>query len=92
MLRAHTLVFTDKLVAEIEPLAIAAMGSAKFLQMKEDIAQKVLDKIPSIIDVSYEYTQGALDMETTIREKMAGLPCADFEGSCTQHSRKMKSN
>jgi hypothetical protein len=92
MLRAHTLVFTDKLVAEIEPLAIAAMGSAKFLQMKEDIAQKVLDKIPSIIDASYEYTQGALDMETTIREKMAGLPCADFEGSCTQHSRKMKSN
>jgi hypothetical protein len=31
MLRAHTLVFTDKLVAEIEPLAISAMGSAKFL-------------------------------------------------------------
>lgn len=80
MLQAHTLVFTDKLVAEIEPLAIAAMGSTKFLQMKEDIAQKVLDKIPSIIDASYEYTQGALDMETTIREKMAELPCADFEG------------
>jgi uncharacterized membrane protein YheB (UPF0754 family) len=80
MLRAHTLVFTDKLVAEIEPLAIAAMGSEKFLQMKEDIAQKVLEKIPSVIDASYVYTQKALDMETTIREKMAELPCAQFEG------------
>jgi uncharacterized membrane protein YheB (UPF0754 family) len=80
MLRAHTLVFTGKLVAEIEPLAIAAMGSAKFLQMKEDIAQKVLEKLPSVIDASYEYTQEALGMESTIREKMAELPPAEFEG------------
>ena len=47
---------------------------------KEDIAEKVLDKIPSVIDVSYEYTQEALDMETTIRTKMAELPAAEFEG------------
>ena len=80
MLRAHTLFFTDKLVTEIKPLAIAAMGSAKFLQMKEDIAQKVLEKIPSVIDASYEYTQKTLDMEGTIREKMTELPAAEFEG------------
>ena len=80
MLRAHTLVFTDKLVAEIEPLAIAAMGAEKFHQMKEDIAQKVLDKIPSVIDASYEYTQEALDMENTIRTKMSELSSREFEG------------
>ena len=80
MLRAHTLVFTDKLVVEIEPLAVAAMGSEKFLRMKEDIAQKVMDKIPDVIDSSYEYTQTALDMENTIREKMAVLPPEEFEG------------
>ena len=57
MLRAHTLVFTDKLVAEIEPLAVAAMGSEEFLQMKEDIAWKVTQKIPDVIDSSFEYTQ-----------------------------------
>ena len=48
--------------------------------MKEDIAQKVIAKIPSVIDASYEYTQEALDMETTIREKMAELPATEFEG------------
>ena len=57
MLRAHTLVFTDKLVSEIEPLAVAAMGSDQFLQMKESIAIKVTRKIPDVIDSSYEYTQ-----------------------------------
>ncbi len=80
MLRAHTLVFTGKLMAEIEPLAIAAMGAAKFLQMKEDIAQKVIEKMPGIIDASYEYTQEALGMEKTIGEKMAELPPSEFEG------------
>ena len=57
MLRAHTLVFTDKLLAEIEPLAVAAMGTEKFLQMKEDVARKVTQKIPDVIDSSFEYTQ-----------------------------------
>lgn len=80
MLRAHTLVFTDKLVIEIKPLAVAAMGSEKFLQMKEDIAQKVMEKIPAVIDSSYQYTQEALDMENTICSKMAVLPAEDFEG------------
>jgi ATP-dependent Zn protease len=80
MLRAHTLVFTDKMVAEIRPIAIAALGAEKFAQMKEDIAQKVIDKLPSIIDQSYAYTQEALDMENTVREKMQELTPKEFEG------------
>ncbi|KAL3943104.1 MAG: hypothetical protein SGBAC_002795 [Bacillariaceae sp.] len=80
MLRAHTLAFTDKLLVEIEPLAIAAMGVEKFLEMKESIGRKVVEKIPDVIDASYEYTQKALSMEDTIREKMKELPSAEFEG------------
>ena len=80
MLRAHTLVLTDKMVAEIKPLAVAAMGAEAFARMKEDIAQKVIDNLPKIIDRSYEYTQEALDMEDTVRTKMQELPHAEFEG------------
>jgi len=80
MLRAHTLAFTDKLLVEIEPLAVAAMGVEKFLEMKESIARKVVEKMPDIIDASYEYTQRTLAIEDTIREKMKELPSAEFEG------------
>jgi uncharacterized membrane protein YheB (UPF0754 family) len=80
MLRAHTLVFTEKMIAEIKPIAIASLGAEQFACMKEDIAQKVIDKLPSIIDRSYAYTQEALDMERTVREKMQQLSPADFEG------------
>jgi hypothetical protein len=82
MLRAHTLVFTDKLIAEIKPLAVAALGADKFAQLKEDIAQAVVAGLPTIIDHSYTYTQQALDMENTVAQKMAELPPAEFEGVC----------
>lgn len=80
MLRAHTLVFTDRLIAEIQPFAVAGLGADTFARMKEDIAQKVIDYLPSIIDQSYEYTQEALDMENTIRSKMQELDPPEFEG------------
>ena len=80
MLRAHTLVFTDKLVAEIQPLAVASLGADQFAKMKEDIAQKVLDRIPGIIDNSYVYSEKVLDMENTVATKMSEISSAEFEG------------
>lgn len=80
ILRAHTIVFTEKLVLEIKPFAVAAMGASQFALMKEDIAKQVIDNIPNIIDSSYEYTQEALDMENMVRTKMQALSPEDFEG------------
>jgi uncharacterized membrane protein YheB (UPF0754 family) len=80
LMRVHTLVFTDTLIAELKPLAVAGLGAEVFHQMKEDIATKVIAGIPSIIDRSYAYTQEALDMETTVREKMKILSPPEFEG------------
>lgn len=80
MLRAHTLVFTDKLTAELKPLAIAGMGAEEFAAMKETIAQRVLDAIPNIIDQSYEYTTDALGIEKEMSTKMRALSPSEFEG------------
>ena len=80
MLRAHSIVFTEKMIGGLKPFAVAAMGGARFAEMKEDIAAKISEKLPTIIDQSYEYMTEALDMENTIREKMKGLSPAEFEG------------
>jgi uncharacterized membrane protein YheB (UPF0754 family) len=80
MLRAHTLVFVEIMLHEIKPIAIAAMGAEKFSQMKEDIALKTIEGVPGIMDLSYEYTQEALDVEATIRTKLQALPPDEFEG------------
>lgn len=80
MLRAHSIVFTEKLVGGMKPLTIAAMGSQQYTEMKEEIATKIAEKIPSVMPHSYEYTTEALDMENTIRERMQKLSYPEFEG------------
>jgi uncharacterized membrane protein YheB (UPF0754 family) len=80
MLRGHTIVFTEKLIGSLKPIAVAAMGSSTFSMMKEDIASMVTDQLPSIIDHSYGYTAEALDLENTIKEKMIALSSSEFEG------------
>eukprot|EP00566_Odontella_aurita_P010651 CAMPEP_0113577360 /NCGR_PEP_ID=MMETSP0015_2-20120614/28832_1 /TAXON_ID=2838 /ORGANISM="Odontella" /LENGTH=406 /DNA_ID=CAMNT_0000480945 /DNA_START=231 /DNA_END=1451 /DNA_ORIENTATION=+ /assembly_acc=CAM_ASM_000160 len=80
MLRAHTIVFTENMIGGLKPVAIAAMGAKTFARMKEDIATKIAQKLPTIIDQSYEYMTEALDMENTIREKMQALSFSEFEG------------
>jgi uncharacterized membrane protein YheB (UPF0754 family) len=80
MLRAHSIVFTEKLVGGMKPFAITAMGSKRFAEMKEEIAKKIAENLPSIMPHSYQYTTDALDMERTIRERMQSLSYAEFEG------------
>jgi len=80
MLRAHSIVFTEKLVGGMKPFAVTAMGGQQFSEMKEEIARQIADNLPTIMPHSYQYTTEALDMETTIREKMSELPYPEFEG------------
>ena len=81
MLRAHSIIFTENLIGDLlRHIAVAAMGAEEFSKMKEDIATKVMKKLPSIIDQSYEYTTEALDMENSIKTKMQNLSSIEFEG------------
>mmetsp|Transcript_11667 Transcript_11667/g.12979 ORF Transcript_11667/g.12979 Transcript_11667/m.12979 type:complete len:417 (+) Transcript_11667:163-1413(+) len=80
LLRAHSIVFTEKLIGGLRPFALAAMGSDGFAKMKEDVAEMVILKVPPIIQQSYDYTTEALDLENTIRERMEELSPRDFEG------------
>lgn len=80
MLRAHSIVFTEKLIGGLRTLALAAMGHEQFLLMKEDIAMKIIEKLPNIIGLSYDYTTEALDLERTLRDRMQALSAVDFEG------------
>ena len=80
MLRAHSILFTEKLMGGMKPFAVSAMGSQKFSEMKEEIAKQIANNLPSIMPHSYQYTTDALDMERTIREKMQQLSYLEFEG------------
>jgi len=80
ILRAHSIVFTEKIMGSFRVFAVVAMGTDKYAQMKEDVASKVIENFPRIIEHSYEYTTSVLEIEETIREKMQSLSSRDFEG------------
>lgn len=61
-------------------MAVTAMGSQQFSEMKEEIAKKIAENLPIIMPHSYQYTTEALDMENTIRERMQKLSYPEFEG------------
>jgi len=79
MLRAHTIVFTEKLVQGIKPFALVALGDDQFGELKECVANKVIERIPTIIDESYIYATEAMALEETIKERMKKLSSEEFE-------------
>ena len=80
LLRAHAIIFTENLAGGMKPLVVATLGADKFKKMKEDIAVKTMEQLPSIIHHSYEYTDEALQMQRTLTEAMKKLSSAEFEG------------
>lgn len=79
MLRAHSILFTEQIVGSMKPLVLATVGQEEFAQIKEEIATKIIEKLPSIVDRSYEYMTHAFDLENTMRDRMQQLSYIEFE-------------
>ena len=79
LLRAHSIVFTEKLIGGLRPFALAAMGTEGFAKMKEDVAEKVIEEVGGILPLTYDYTTKALNLEERIKRGMQGLPPDQFE-------------
>ncbi|MCB0756166.1 MAG: hypothetical protein KDB98_11270 [Flavobacteriales bacterium] len=55
-------------------------GTKKYDELKNMAATRFVESLPFSIHRTFEYTETALDLETTMREKMAGLSPDEFEG------------
>ena len=86
MLKRNTCEFVDQLAGNLKPLMENFMGGGgaaspgTWAELKNGIATDIVKVLPLHIELSYAYTEKALDMETEIRTKMQGLSPAAFEG------------
>jgi uncharacterized membrane protein YheB (UPF0754 family) len=61
------------------PLAVIAVGSTRYQQMKRDIAQQVYDALPDALSHVEDYAEDALDMRNTLIEKMQQMTIEEYE-------------
>lgn len=80
LLSRHSQRFCDHLMGGIKPFVQVYLGTEGYLRMKSKVSELLLLELPKNVKYIHSYTNEALDLETTLREKMASLPPADFEG------------
>lgn len=60
-------------------LAALALGDDQINQLKDEVCERFVAVLPDCLSRIEDYADSALDMETTLREKLAALPSKDFE-------------
>ena len=61
-------------------LAAAVLGEKAWRAAEDAATRRVLDDLPTHLPLVYAYSDEALDLENTLREKMQGLSGEEFEG------------
>ncbi len=69
----------DKKLKEKIPHATLLIGSAKVDELKEKIAQSILELIPEAAERMKNYIEDQLEIEKIVYEKLSVLPAPEFE-------------
>ena len=56
------------------------VGATRWKTIEQTVVSRVLSDLPKHLPLVYAYSDGALDLETTLRNKMRGLSAEEFEG------------
>lgn len=80
LVQKHVQQVIDDQSSIARPLVVLAVGSRQYQEMKRSVARKVMDRAPDTMRHAEAYTTEAMDIHTTVVEKMQALPPTQFEG------------
>ena len=80
LVRRNSSHFTDVTIGACKPVATLIFGTEAYARMREQIGVKLVEELPKCVPVSYDYQDGALEVERTVAEAMKALPPDEFEG------------
>jgi uncharacterized membrane protein YheB (UPF0754 family) len=70
----------DEQAGIAKPIVVMAVGGTKYLEMKQVIAEKVMDRLPDTLKHIEKYAGEAMDIKNTLTTKMKDLTEDEFEG------------
>jgi uncharacterized membrane protein YheB (UPF0754 family) len=80
VVRKHIQPAMDQFAGVSKTLIKLTRGADEYNHMMAGVMDNILAGLPKCLAQLEEYAEEALDMESTLREKMAALPSKDFEG------------
>jgi uncharacterized membrane protein YheB (UPF0754 family) len=76
----NTRAFVDTTVGASKPAATFVLGSEAYDRARNRIADGLVAELPKCVPCSYDYQDGALEVEKTVCDAMKKLPPDEFEG------------
>ncbi|MDP3294867.1 MAG: DUF445 domain-containing protein [Nevskia sp.] len=70
----------DEQAGFARPLVVLSVGGDKYLEMKRVVASKIVERLPEAMRHLEAYAFEALDIENTLKTKMAQLTVDEYEG------------
>ena len=61
------------------PLVVFAVGSARYLEMKQAVARRIMERLPETMKHVEQYAGDAMDLKNTLVTKMQELTTEEFE-------------
>lgn len=80
MVQRHVQRAVDEQAGIAKPLMVYRIGSRNYQEMKKIVAERVMEKAPEALHEIEEYAADAMDLKTTIIDKVRALSDDDFEG------------
>jgi hypothetical protein len=79
MTQRHVQRAVDAQTGAARPLVVMAVGSTRYQALKRDVTDKVMTLVPDTLALVEDYTEHALDIKSTLVDKMSGLSDEEFE-------------
>ena len=55
------------------------IGTQRYIEMKNRAVDKIMLEVPKLLQTTHDYSKQAMDIETSLRDKLLALPVEDFE-------------
>jgi uncharacterized membrane protein YheB (UPF0754 family) len=70
----------DEQAGVARPLVVYAVGSQRYIEMKNVVAERILQKMPETMKYVEAYAEDAMDVRNTLVSRMQDLTPQEFEG------------
>ena len=79
LVQKHVRLVVDEQAGRARPLVALAVGSRQYEDLKKRVAEKLMDELPTTLEHATAYTEEAINIRQTVKDKMSQMTSPQFE-------------